>query len=97
MSPEVMRDEHPMRSQPCTALGSSCGSLLHCRNHGVVAAGGFKNKRLEIPWNLNPHVAAIIEGCWTNEPWKNPSFATIMDLLRPLVKLAVTPPNRLDL
>nr|VDD49423.1 unnamed protein product [Brassica oleracea] len=60
MSPEVMRDEHPMRSQPCTVLGSSCGSLLHCRNHGgtlnlaqVVASGGFKNKRLEIPWNLN--------------------------------------------
>ncbi|CAF2071185.1 unnamed protein product [Brassica napus] len=92
------------KSQPCTVLGSSCGSLLHCRNHGgtlnlaqVVASGGFKNKRLEIPWNLNPQVAAIIEGCWTNEPWNNPSFATIMDLLRPLVKLAVTPPNRLDL
>ncbi|CAH8343421.1 unnamed protein product [Eruca vesicaria subsp. sativa] len=63
----------------------------------VVAAVGFKNKRLEIPRNLNPQVAAIIEGCWTNEPWKRPSFATIMDLLRPLIKAAVPPPNRLDM
>ncbi|CAN7086291.1 unnamed protein product, partial [Brassica oleracea var. botrytis] len=87
------------KSQSCTALGSSCGSFATLQKPWgtlnlaqVVAAGGFKNKRLEIPWNLNPQVAAII-----NEPWKNPSFATIMDLLRPLVKLAVTPPNRLDL
>lgn len=30
----------------------------------VVAAVGFKGKRLEIPHDLNPHVASIIEACW---------------------------------
>lgn len=30
----------------------------------VVAAVGFKGKRLEIPHDLNPQVAAIIEACW---------------------------------
>jgi len=29
-----------------------------------VAAVGFKGKRLEIPRDLNPHVAALIEACW---------------------------------
>lgn len=30
----------------------------------VVAAVGFKGKRLEIPSDLNPQVAAMIEACW---------------------------------
>nr|GMD39558.1 serine/threonine-protein kinase CTR1 isoform X2 [Ipomoea batatas]GMD41515.1 serine/threonine-protein kinase CTR1 isoform X2 [Ipomoea batatas]GMD46109.1 serine/threonine-protein kinase CTR1 isoform X2 [Ipomoea batatas]GMD46209.1 serine/threonine-protein kinase CTR1 isoform X2 [Ipomoea batatas] len=57
----------------------------------VVAAVGFKCKRLEIPRDLNPQVAKIIEACWANEPWKRPSFANIMDMLRPLIKPATTP------
>ncbi|KAG4970638.1 hypothetical protein JHK85_037059 [Glycine max] len=31
---------------------------------GVVAAVGFKRKRLEIPHDVNPQVAALIEACW---------------------------------
>jgi hypothetical protein len=30
----------------------------------VVAAVGFKGRRLEIPKDLNPQVAALIESCW---------------------------------
>lgn len=30
----------------------------------VVAAVGFKGRRLEIPKDLNPLVAALIESCW---------------------------------
>nr|CAD1818086.1 unnamed protein product [Ananas comosus var. bracteatus] len=52
----------------------------------VVAAVGFKGRRLEIPENLNPKVAAIIESCWANEPWKRPSFSSIMQTLKPLIK-----------
>jgi len=29
-----------------------------------VAAVGFKAKRLEIPRDLNPQLASIIEACW---------------------------------
>ena len=37
----------------------------------VVAAVGFKRMRLEIPRDVNPQVAAIIEACW--EKWvENP-------------------------
>ncbi|MBA0558390.1 hypothetical protein Golob_015411, partial [Gossypium lobatum] len=52
----------------------------------VVAAVGFKGQRLEIPHDLNPQVAAIIEDCWANEPWKRPSFSNIMDRLKSLIK-----------
>jgi len=30
----------------------------------VVAAVGFKGRRLEIPSSIDPKVAALIESCW---------------------------------
>ncbi|KAG4982256.1 hypothetical protein JHK87_027005 [Glycine soja] len=61
-----------------------CIAVIH--DIAVVAAVGFKGKRLEIPHDVNPQVAALIDACWANEPWKRPSFASIMDSLRPLLK-----------
>ncbi|ESQ40284.1 hypothetical protein EUTSA_v10012708mg [Eutrema salsugineum] len=104
MAPEVLRDEQSNEKSDVYSFGVILWELATLQQPWgnlnpaqVVAAVGFKNKRLEIPRNLNPQVAAIIEGCWTNEPWKRPSFATIMDLLRPLIKSAVPQPNRVDL
>jgi serine/threonine-protein kinase CTR1 len=37
---------------------------LHYAFPQVVAAVGFKGRRLEIPIDLNPQVAALIEACW---------------------------------
>ena len=37
---------------------------LHYDVLQVVAAVGFKGRRLEIPKELNPQVAALIESCW---------------------------------
>ncbi|CAN6802048.1 unnamed protein product [Brassica oleracea] len=42
MSPEVMRDEHPMRSQSCTALGSSCGSFATLQKPWGCSCGWFQ-------------------------------------------------------
>uniref|UniRef100_A0A1J3D3F3 non-specific serine/threonine protein kinase n=1 Tax=Noccaea caerulescens TaxID=107243 RepID=A0A1J3D3F3_NOCCA len=104
MAPEVLRDEPSNEKSDVYSFGVILWELATLQQPWgnlnpaqVVAAVGFKGKRLEIPRNLNPQVAAIIEGCWTNEPWKRPSFATIMDLLRPLIKSAVPQPNRSDL
>ena len=41
----------------------------------MVAAVGFKGRRLEIPSDVNPQVAAIIESCWAKYvdsaiPWQ---------------------------
>jgi len=63
----------------------------------VVAAVGFKGRRLEIPKDLNPLVAALIESCWANEPWRRPSFTNIMETLRPLIKVPVPQLSRSDL
>ncbi|CAL9229047.1 unnamed protein product [Arabidopsis halleri] len=104
MAPEVLRDEPSNEKSDVYSFGVILWELATLQQPWgnlnpaqVVAAVGFKCKRLEIPRNLNPQVAAIIESCWTNEPWKRPSFATIMDLLIPLIKSAVPPPNRSDL
>ncbi|CAN8237363.1 unnamed protein product [Cochlearia groenlandica] len=104
MAPEVLRDEPSNEKSDVYSFGVILWELATLQQPWgnlnpaqVVAAVGFKHKRLEIPRDLNPQVAAIIEGCWTNEPWKRPSFATIMDLLRPLIKSAVPQPNRSDL
>ncbi|RLM78867.1 serine/threonine-protein kinase CTR1-like [Panicum miliaceum] len=59
----------------------------------VVAAVGFKGRRLEIPSSIDPKVAALIDSCWVREPWRRPSFASIMESLKPLIK--TLPPNEL--
>ncbi|XP_019179574.1 PREDICTED: serine/threonine-protein kinase CTR1-like [Ipomoea nil] len=105
MAPEVLRDEPSNEKSDVYSFGVILWELATLQQPWgnlnpaqVVAAVGFKGKRLEIPHDLNPQVAAIIEACWANEPWKRPSFSTIMDLLRPLIKLPVTPqPGRTDM
>ncbi|CAH8379519.1 unnamed protein product [Eruca vesicaria subsp. sativa] len=104
MAPEVLRDEQSNEKSDVYSFGVILWELTTLQQPWgnlnpaqVVAAVGFKNKRLEIPRNSNPQVAAIIEGCWINEPRNRPSFAAIMELLRPLIKSAVPPSNRLDL
>ncbi|CAD6342472.1 unnamed protein product [Miscanthus lutarioriparius] len=59
----------------------------------VVAAVGFMGRRLEIPSSVDPKVAAVIESCWVREPWRRPSFVSIMESLKPLIK--TLPPNQL--
>ncbi|KAI4300418.1 hypothetical protein L6164_033801 [Bauhinia variegata] len=93
MAPEVLRDEPSNEKSDVYSFGIILWELATSQQPWgnlnpaqVVAAVGFKGKRLEIPRDLNPQVAAIIEACWANEPWKRPSFASIMDSLRPLIK-----------
>ncbi|VFQ75062.1 unnamed protein product [Cuscuta campestris] len=98
MAPEVLRYEPSNEKSDVYSFGVILWELATLQQPWsnlnpaqVVAAVGFQHKRLEIPHNLNAQVAKIIEACWANEPWKRPSFATIMDMLRPLIKPATTP------
>ncbi|KAI3471857.1 hypothetical protein Pfo_028510 [Paulownia fortunei] len=94
MAPEVLRDEPSNEKSDLYSFGVILWELATLQqpwgnlnpHRLVVAAVGFKGKRLEIPRDMNPHVAAIIEACWANEPWKRPSFSSIMETLRPLIK-----------
>ncbi|KAJ4969967.1 hypothetical protein NE237_003066 [Protea cynaroides] len=93
MAPEVLRDEPSNEKSDVYSFGVILWELVTLQQPWsnlnpaqVVAAVGFKGKRLEIPSNANPLVAVLIEACFANEPWKRPSFYSIMESLRPLVK-----------
>ncbi|KAJ4834286.1 copper transport protein ctr1 [Turnera subulata] len=104
MAPEVLRDEPSNEKSDVYSFGVILWELATLQQPWgnlnpaqVVAAVGFKGKRLEIPRDLNPQVAALIEACWASEPWKRPSFASIMETLRPLIKPPAPQPGRADM
>ncbi|KAJ0781336.1 putative protein kinase TKL-CTR1-DRK-2 family [Helianthus annuus] len=93
MAPEVLRDEPSNEKSDVYSFGVILWELATLQQPWgnlnpaqVVAAVGFKCKRLEIPPDVNHQIAALIEACWANEPWKRPSFSAIMETLRPLTK-----------
>ncbi|XP_042014464.1 serine/threonine-protein kinase CTR1-like isoform X3 [Salvia splendens] len=93
MAPEVLRDEPSNEKSDIYSFGVILWELATLQQPWgnlnpaqVVAAVGFKGKRLEIPENMNPQVADVIVACWANEPWKRPSFSSIMESLAPLIK-----------
>ncbi|KAL8039661.1 hypothetical protein ABFX02_10G050500 [Erythranthe guttata] len=97
MAPEVLRDEPSNEKSDVYSFGVILWELATLQQPWgnlnppqVVAAVGFKGKRLEIPRDVNPQVAELIEACWTDEPWKRPSFSSIMESLR--VLLIKSPP-----
>ncbi|CAK9320144.1 unnamed protein product [Citrullus colocynthis] len=96
MAPEVLRDEPSNEKSDVYSFGVILWELATLQQPWgnlnpaqVVAAVGFKGKRLEIPRDLNPQVATIIEACFASEPWKRPSFYEIMESLKPLIKPAM--------
>lgn len=101
MAPEVLRDEPSNEKSDVYSFGVILWELATLQQPWgnlnpaqVIANVGFKGKRPEIPRDLNPQVASIIEACWANEPWKRPSFASIMETLRQMIKPPTPQPSR---
>ncbi|XP_031381315.1 serine/threonine-protein kinase CTR1-like isoform X2 [Punica granatum] len=104
MAPEVLRDEPSNEKADIYSFGVILWEIATLQQPWsnlnpaqVVAAVGFKDRRLEIPRDLNPQVASLIEACWEREPWKRPSFSIIMEALRPLIKPPVPQRSRADM
>ncbi|XP_059667494.1 serine/threonine-protein kinase CTR1 isoform X2 [Cornus florida] len=104
MAPEVLRDEPSDEKSDVYSFGVILWELatlqppwINLNASQVVAAVGFWGKRLEIPNGLNPQVATIIEACWDNEPRRRPSFSSIMESLKPLIKPSTAQPVRSDM
>ncbi|KAH0460347.1 hypothetical protein IEQ34_011010 [Dendrobium chrysotoxum] len=93
MAPEVLRDEPSNEKSDVYSFGVILWELMTLQQPWnnlnpakVVYAVGFKGRRLDIPSDMNPVVASIIESCWASEPWKRPSFSSIMVSLKQLLK-----------
>eukprot|EP01018_Ginkgo_biloba_P040140 Gb_11687 [translate_table: standard] len=99
MAPEVLRDEPSNEKSDVYSFGVILWEIVTMQQPWsglspaqVVGAVGFQNRRLLIPQDMNPEIATVIESCWANDPRQRPSFANIMDALKPLVKPPATQP-----
>ncbi|KAL6861759.1 hypothetical protein ACP4OV_017459 [Aristida adscensionis] len=93
MAPEVLRNEPSDEKCDVFSYGVilwELSTLLQpwegMNPMQVVGAVGFQQRRLDIPSNVDPAVAKIIERCWQTNPRLRPSFSEIMATLRPLLK-----------
>lgn len=93
MAPEVLRDEPSNEKSDVYSFGVVLWEIITMQLPWsgmspvqVVGAVGFQNRRLQIPKDLHPEIAAIIEACWANDPRDRPSFASIMESLKEFLK-----------
>lgn len=91
MAPEVLRNEPSDEKSDVYSFGVILWELCTLQqpwggmnSMQVVGAVGFQNRRLDIPDNLDPVIADIIQRCWQTDPKLRPTFAEIMAALKPL-------------
>ncbi|KAJ9559458.1 hypothetical protein OSB04_014072 [Centaurea solstitialis] len=91
MAPEILRDEPVNEKADVYSYGVILWEITTekipwegLNPAQVVAAVGFKAKRLEIPKDVDPLWASLIKSCWRNEPWSRPTFQEILNTLKSL-------------
>ncbi|KAG0450732.1 hypothetical protein HPP92_026785, partial [Vanilla planifolia] len=91
MAPEVLRNEPSNEKCDIYSFGVILWELATLRMPWsgmnpmqVVGAVGYQNKRLEIPQEIDPMVANIINNCWESDPSQRPSFAQLLPPLKQL-------------
>ncbi|KAK8968056.1 Serine/threonine-protein kinase EDR1 [Platanthera guangdongensis] len=52
----------------------------------IIGAVGFMNQRLELPKDLDPRMASIIESCWHLDPQRRPSFQELLERLKDMMR-----------
>ncbi|TYI38959.1 hypothetical protein ES332_A02G066000v1 [Gossypium tomentosum] len=91
MAPEVLRNEPSDEKSDIYSFGVILWELAtgkipweNLNSIQVIGTVGFMNQRLEIPKDLDPPWASIIESCWLSDPRSRPTFLELMDKLREL-------------
>ncbi|GAA0186515.1 non-receptor serine/threonine protein kinase [Lithospermum erythrorhizon] len=93
MAPEVLRNELSNEKADVYSFGVILWELAtqkipwdNLNSMQVIGAVGFMDQRLEIPKDVDPQWAAIIESCWLSESQSRPSFQELMEKLKDLQK-----------
>ncbi|KAL2338950.1 hypothetical protein Fmac_013396 [Flemingia macrophylla] len=93
MAPEVLRNEPSDEKSDVYSFGVILWELVtekipwdNLNSMQVIGAVGFMNQRLEIPKEVDPRWASIIESCWHSNPASRPTFPELLERLRELQK-----------
>ncbi|XVF38869.1 hypothetical protein REPUB_Repub20aG0139400 [Reevesia pubescens] len=91
MAPEVLRNEPSDEKSDVYSFGVILWELAtekipwdNLNSMQVIGAVGFMNQWLEIPKEIDPRWASIIESCWHSDPQCRPTFQELLDKLRDL-------------
>ncbi|KAG8066223.1 hypothetical protein GUJ93_ZPchr0004g39278 [Zizania palustris] len=93
MAPEFLRGEPSNEKCDVYSFGVILWELLTTQQPWsglspaqVVGAVAFQNRRLTIPQDTVPELAALVESCWDDDPRQRPSFSSIVDTLKKLIR-----------
>lgn len=93
MAPEFLRGEPTNEKSDVYSFGVILWELLTMQlpwtglsPAQVVGAVAFQNRRLTIPQNTSPELASLVEACWANDPKQRPSFSSIVDSLKKMLR-----------
>ncbi|KAH6833076.1 PAS domain-containing protein tyrosine kinase family protein [Perilla frutescens var. hirtella] len=89
MAPEVLRNEPSDEKSDVYSFGVILWELIthkipwdNLNSMQVIGAVGFMNQRLEIPKDVEPQWASMIESCWLSETQCRPSFQELVEKLK---------------
>ncbi|KAL9669490.1 hypothetical protein QQ045_007037 [Rhodiola kirilowii] len=91
MAPEVLRNEPLNEKSDVYSFGVVLWELAtekvpweNLNSMQVIGAVGFMNHRLEIPKDVDPQWASLIESCCHSDPNQRPSFPELLEKLKDL-------------
>lgn len=98
MAPEFLRGEPTNEKSDIYSFGVILWELITMQQPWsglcpaqVVGAVAFQNRRLTIPQNTCPELAALVESCWDDDPKQRPPFSSIVDSLKKMLKSPILP------
>ncbi|CAN4094971.1 unnamed protein product [Withania somnifera] len=93
MAPEVLRNEPSDEKSDVYSFGVILWELAtekipwdNLNTMQVIVAVGFMDQRLDIPKDVHPQLASIIESCWLSDPQCRPSFQELVEKLKDLLR-----------
>lgn len=93
MAPEFLRGEPSNEKSDVYSFGVILWELVTMQQpwNGlspaqVVGAVAFQNRKLTIPINTSPALTSLMESCWADDPAQRPTFKSIVNSLKKLLK-----------